>query len=98
MICSDYSIVPAALAIRRPFSEDMNGTGQITFLTCAPAEVILEVQERGEWPSAVQQSNKVQTVWTKEWQKQDVADQRGEKKNEFVYLTQRLCSTCNFLK
>lgn len=79
MICSDYSIVPAACAIRRPFGEDMNGTGQITFLTCAPGEVILEVQERGEWPSALQQSNKVQTAWTKEWQKQDVADQRAEK-------------------
>lgn len=78
MICSDYGIVPTASAIRRPFIEDMNGTGQITFLTCAHAEVILDVQERGEWPSVLRQSNKVQTAWTKEWQKQDVADQRVE--------------------
>lgn len=93
MICSDYGIVPAASAIRRPFSEDMNGTGQITFLTCTHAEVILEVQERGEWPSALRQSNKVQTARTKERQKQDVADQRVF---AVVCLTQCLFSTCNF--
>lgn len=52
MICSDYGIVPTVSAIRRPFIEDMNGTGQITFLTCAHAEVILDVQEEASGPAS----------------------------------------------
>lgn len=85
--CNHYGIVPADPAIRWHFSEDLNGTGQIAFLTCAHGEVILAVQERAKYPSVLRQSNKVQTVQTKEWLKQDVADQRVKKIYCCVYFS-----------
>lgn len=65
MIYDNDIIVPPASPIRRSYSKDMNGTGEITLLTCAHVEVILDVQERGKWTSALQQSNKVRIGQTK---------------------------------
>lgn len=42
MIYDNDIIVPPASPIRRSYSKDMNGTREITLLTCAHVEVILE--------------------------------------------------------
>lgn len=66
MIYDNDIIVPPASPIRRSYSKDMNGTGEIPLLTCAHVEVILESRKEASGPASSNSQTRYRQVRRKD--------------------------------